>query len=66
MKGVLRPLRGTVALELVKDANVYQRIGFSRFKEYSQAAADAGFVVLGGQEGGAWISLHSEWVGKIL
>lgn len=60
-KGVSRPSRSEVAIEIVKQDNfVYRRAGVGSFKEYSSLAAQAQIVVMGGIAGEAWISLPAE------
>jgi hypothetical protein len=57
-RGLCRPLRSSVAIELVKqDELVYKRAGVSRFKDYIALAVEAQVVVIGGAMGDAWISL---------
>lgn len=59
-KGLCRPSRSSVAIELVKqDELVYKRAGASRFKDYIALAVEAQVVVIGGVMGDAWISLPS-------
>ncbi|KAK1220730.1 hypothetical protein PQX77_016478, partial [Marasmius sp. AFHP31] len=64
--GVDQPLRGSVALELVKqDSKVYEKAGVTRFKEFTELAVKARLVSLGGTMGDAWISLHHDAVNKL-
>ncbi|RDB24035.1 hypothetical protein Hypma_008810 [Hypsizygus marmoreus] len=61
-KGYPRPFRSGVAVELAtQDNNLYRSAGAERFGQYVAMAEKAGIVELGGREGGAWISLRSEW-----
>ncbi|KAJ2930094.1 hypothetical protein H1R20_g7015, partial [Candolleomyces eurysporus] len=58
-KGHERPLRGTIALEIVaRDKLVYQKAGTQRFAQYTLKAQSLGIIELGGWQGTAWISLH--------
>ncbi|KAJ8078558.1 hypothetical protein PM082_012841 [Marasmius tenuissimus] len=64
--GENQPLRGSVALELVKqDSRVYEKAGVTKFKEYADLAYKARLVYLGGTMGDAWISLHHDAVNKL-
>jgi hypothetical protein len=57
-RGIIRPSRSTVAVEIVKqDPLVYSRAGVSKFKEYVALAAEAKVVTIGGTQADAWISL---------
>jgi len=65
-KGVPRPFRSGIALELAqKDNMVYRKAGVERFGQYVVLAEKEGIVALGGKEGGAWIGLRPEWYGAI-
>ena len=58
-KGHERPLRSTIALEIVaRDKAIYQRAGTERFAQYTFKASNLGIVELGGWQASAWISLH--------
>ena len=60
VNGCPRPLRSAVAIQLKqRDANVYQRAGVYKFKDYAAIAEHRGIVILGGLQGGAWIALTS-------
>lgn len=63
LRGDERPLRSMFAGEL--SPNLYQHAGVEKFKQYAALAAQAGVVVLGGEGGHAWISLHPQWFGKV-
>ncbi|KAF9466396.1 NYN domain-containing protein [Collybia nuda] len=66
-KGVLRPFRSGVAVELATQDNMlYRRAGTEKFGQYVALAEKAGIIVLGGKEGGAWIALHPDWYGARL
>ncbi|KAJ6541815.1 NYN domain-containing protein [Mycena capillaripes] len=61
-KGISRPLRGTIALDIIKkEKQLYQRAGVERFSQYSALAEKEKIVTLGGNQGSAWISLHPDW-----
>jgi hypothetical protein len=61
-QGTTRPLRGTIALDIVKkDSKVFERAGVKKFREFSALAEKDKIVTLGGVEGAAWISLHPDW-----
>lgn len=63
-KGVSRPFRSGVAVELATQDNMlYRRAGAERFGQYVALAEKAGIIELGGREGGAWIALRPEWYG---
>lgn len=63
-RGIVRPSRSIIALDLVKtDEQVYRRAGVSRFRDYTALAEQAGIIELGGKEGDAWIALHPNWFG---
>jgi hypothetical protein len=54
---------------LQKNPHVYSAAGIAngsnRFKNYINKAESAGIVVLGGQGGSAWVSLHPDWAGRV-
>ncbi|KAH7916025.1 NYN domain-containing protein [Hygrophoropsis aurantiaca] len=61
-KGVLRPLRMHIAIDLVKaDKTVYKRAGVAKFGQFVGLAEKLGLVQLGGYEADAWIALHPDW-----
>jgi NYN domain len=58
-RGVSHPLRSVIAEEIMKqDRLTYERSGVHTFKQYTHLALKAGIVIIGGAEGGDWISLH--------
>lgn len=60
--GQTRPLRSHIAIQLTKQNDrVYQLAGVTKFKDFAALAKQRGIVELGGQEGGAWISLLPAW-----
>ena len=64
-KGVLRPLRSAIALEVANDGQTYAAAGVERWKQYSEMAVTLGLVELGGTNGDAWITLTKEWCNVI-
>ena len=55
-RGIARPLRSTIALDLVQsDKQVYERAGVSRFRQYTTLAEQAGIIQCGGVENDAWM-----------
>ncbi|KAJ7046566.1 hypothetical protein C8F04DRAFT_1172478 [Mycena alexandri] len=60
-KGVPRPLRSVVSLEIMKDKQLYQRAGVQKFSQFAALAEQAGIIKLGGAQAAAWISLHPDW-----
>jgi hypothetical protein len=65
LDGNRRVLRSKAAIALVeRDQMAYKRAGVERFSQYASLAETAGIVELGGRDGGAWISLRSDWQGK--
>ena len=60
-KGILRPLRSGIALEIANDGKTYAAAGVERWKQYCEMAVTLGLVELGGMHGDAWISLTKEW-----
>lgn len=61
-KGILRPLRSVIGLELFKtDHLVYKKANVDKFGPYVNLAVHEGVVELGGKDGNAWISLKPEW-----
>jgi len=63
-KGIVRPLRGTVALQIPKET--YQRAGVSRFSQYMAAAHAAGIIELGGRSGYDWVGLQPRWFNAVV
>ncbi|KAG7092253.1 hypothetical protein E1B28_008618 [Marasmius oreades] len=64
--GAARPLRSVIALELVqKDGMVYRKAGVTKFREFCALAINAGFVVVGGTGGNAWISLSPDVLARL-
>ncbi|KAJ7597845.1 NYN domain-containing protein [Mycena floridula] len=67
-KGVRQPHRGTVAVMLGDQRVIqalYKQANVQSFREYSLLAEKAGIVVMGGEQGGAWISLSESWTQNI-
>ncbi|PPQ72083.1 hypothetical protein CVT26_006718 [Gymnopilus dilepis] len=60
-KGNLRPLRGSVSLQISMNGATYAKAGVAKFGQYVALAVKQGIVELGGWEGGAWISLKPDW-----
>ncbi|KAF7359554.1 hypothetical protein MSAN_01298500 [Mycena sanguinolenta] len=61
-KGIDRPLRSTIAVDIVaKDNKVFERAGVRRFREFTVLAEKAKIIILGGIDGSAWMSLHPDW-----
>lgn len=66
-RGVPRSSRSEVAIAITKaDKNVYRRAGVTTFKEYTALAQQASLVVLGGNIGDTWITLHPNWHNAVL
>ncbi|KAJ7582917.1 NYN domain-containing protein [Mycena floridula] len=63
LSGDPRPLRSKFAAEL--PMTVYRRAGVEKFKDYAALAEKAGIIALGGAGGYAWITLHTQWHGKV-
>ena len=63
-KGTIRPLRGTVALQISKET--YHRAGVSRFGQYMAAAHAAGIIELGGRSGYDWVGLQPKWFNAVV
>ncbi|KAJ3514596.1 hypothetical protein NLJ89_g2296 [Agrocybe chaxingu] len=61
LKGTLRPLRSTIAIQIAKDGVTYRNAGVDRFSQYAALALKRGIIELGGSEGTAWISLRPGW-----
>ncbi|CAA7262481.1 unnamed protein product [Cyclocybe aegerita] len=61
LKGTLRPLRSTIAVQIAKDGVTYRNAGVDRFSQYAALAQKHGLIELGGSEGTAWISLRPGW-----
>ncbi|KAJ7597844.1 NYN domain-containing protein [Mycena floridula] len=68
-KGILRPLRSSIGYAMGADQQLltsyYKQAGVSKFKDFASKAEQAGIIILGGQDGGAWISLNPDWKGKV-
>lgn len=63
-RGVSRPLRSKVALEITaQNSSAYKQAGVQRFGQYVDIAVRTGIVEIGGKEGEAWIALCPGWVG---
>jgi hypothetical protein len=61
--GVLRPLRTTVALEIVRrDKFAYKNAGCATFAQFTSMAEALGFITLGGWTGTAWIALRDPYI----
>ncbi|KIJ69488.1 hypothetical protein HYDPIDRAFT_106117 [Hydnomerulius pinastri MD-312] len=61
-KGVERPLRTNISMDLIQyDNAVYKRAGVTKFKHYVALAAKAGLIKEGGIALDAWIALHPSW-----
>ncbi|KAF8801458.1 DUF537-domain-containing protein [Phlegmacium glaucopus] len=56
-KGVFRPLRTHVAVEIARNGTTYRQAGVLRFGDYVALAEKAGIVELGGSGGTVWIAL---------
>ena len=61
-KGIIRPLRSQIALEIAHNGVTYQQAGVTKFREYAEIAEKEGVIVLGGLGGTAWIALLEPWV----
>ncbi|KAJ7172687.1 NYN domain-containing protein [Mycena filopes] len=59
-KGIPRPLRSVVALDIMKDRQLYQRAGVQKFSQFAILAEQAKIIQLGGTQAAAWISLHPD------
>ncbi|TRM61728.1 NYN domain-containing protein [Schizophyllum amplum] len=58
----IRPKRSLVGNALLATRpDAYTRVGYNCFKDYVQAAQEAGVVEMGGTSGDAWISLHADF-----
>ncbi|KAF9560211.1 hypothetical protein CPC08DRAFT_491220 [Agrocybe pediades] len=60
-KGVSRPLRSVIALEVANKGITYKKAGVKLFKHYAALAQEQGIIELGGREAAAWISLAPKW-----
>ena len=60
-KGILRPLRSNVALEVACNGTTYRQAGVLKFGQYVAMAEKAGIVEMGGSESTAWIGLKAPW-----
>jgi len=65
-RGMFRPLRSVVALQIAKNGTTYQKAGVSRFGEYMTLAQRAGIIELGGREASAWVGLQSKWFDAVV
>ena len=61
-KGILRPPRSDVALEIARKGFIYRQAGVSKFRQYAAIAEKEGIVQLGGWQGTAWIALAEPWI----
>ncbi|KAJ7752064.1 NYN domain-containing protein [Mycena metata] len=59
-KGIPRPLRSIVSVDIMKDKQLYQRAGVQKFSQFAGLAEKAGIIKLGGTQASAWISLHPD------
>ena len=60
-KGVARPLRTTVALEIAKGGATYKNAGVDKFSQYTALAEKQGIIELGVLQTTAWMSLKPVW-----
>ncbi|KAJ3512356.1 hypothetical protein NLJ89_g3567 [Agrocybe chaxingu] len=58
LKGILRPLRSTIAVEISKNGATYRNAGVVKFSQYVALAQQRGIIDLGGSDGADWISLR--------
>ncbi|KAL1675071.1 NYN domain-containing protein [Schizophyllum commune] len=64
--GETRPRRSLVGNALLATCpDAYAKAGVSRFKQYVDAAEQAGVVVLGGEDGDAWLALPAEGAKRV-
>ena len=61
-KGILRPLRTKIAVEIGCNGTTYRQAGVTKFRDYAAIAEKEGIISLGGWQGTAWISLLEPWV----
>ncbi|CAA7265191.1 unnamed protein product [Cyclocybe aegerita] len=61
LKGTLRPLRSTIAVEISKNGATYRNAGVAKFSQYVALAQQRGIIDLGGSDGADWISLRPGW-----
>lgn len=63
-RGVFRPVRTGIAVELSKHKNIYRDVGITgptKFRQYMALAEKEGIVVLGGLEPDGWVGLLPKW-----
>ena len=61
-KGILRPLRTEIAVEIARNGTTYRQAGVSKFRQYAAIAEREGIIELGGWQGTAWIALLEPWI----
>ncbi|KAJ7694155.1 NYN domain-containing protein [Mycena rosella] len=61
-KGILRPLRSTISIQIIeRDNTLYKRAGVAKFSQFTALAEQAKIIELGGRDGQAWILLRPDW-----
>ena len=60
-KGVTRPLRSAVAIEIAKGGATYKKAGVDKFSRYTALAEKQGIIEMGILQTGAWMSLKPAW-----
>ena len=61
-KGIFRPLRTLIAIEIAHNGTTYRQAGVTKFREYAAIAEKEGIIALGGWQGTAWIALLEPWI----
>ena len=56
-KGILRPLRSQIAVEIARNGTTYRRAGVTKFRDYAAIVEKEGIISLGGWQGTAWMAL---------
>jgi len=60
-KGLFRPLRSNISVQIAKNGLTYKAAGVAKFSQYVALAEKRGIVEIGGSEGNAWIALKPDW-----